>query len=157
MEETKPQLFAVLAEIKDYASPLYLIDLTFARLIDDVVLPYQTDQAFFIDGVPLKREKLVRLKILKQSETFGRTFRDLHWRMRETSSVEGKKLLGDQYDTRLAAVFRECGEDVTSQVIKAYDTSIKPRLKDYIPKREELISTALTLFIESVKILNKSA
>lgn len=157
METEKPQLFAVLAEANGYGAPLYLVGLTFARLVDDVVVPYQTDQPFFIDGVSLKRDRLVRMKILKQSKMFGSIFHDLHWRLRESGDVQNKKILGDQYDTRLAAIFRECGEDVTSQVIKAYDSTIKPSLKDYIPKREELISAALTIFVESMKVLNKGS
>jgi hypothetical protein len=54
---------------------------------------------------------------------------------------------------RLQALFRELGEDVTSQVIKAYAAKIKPSLRDYIPKREELIQAALTIFVESIKVL----
>jgi hypothetical protein len=47
--------------------------LTFARLMDEVVLPYQTDEAFFIDGAPLKRQNLKRLKIIKQQDFFDTT------------------------------------------------------------------------------------
>ena len=54
----------------------------------------------------------------------------------------------------MEALLREHGEDVTSQVISAYDKTIKHQLKDYLPKREELIKTTLQVFIESVKLLN---
>jgi hypothetical protein len=57
--------FAVFAEAEGQSKPLILINLTFARLLDDVVVPYQTGEPFFIDGAPLKREKLSKLKIIK--------------------------------------------------------------------------------------------
>src|SRR5262245_8112514 len=131
--------FAVLAEIKDYDRPLYLTQITFARLIDDVVLPYQTGEAFFIDGVPVTRERLVRLKIIKQASDFAGILDHFHDTMRN-AAPEIRKIFGEQYETRLSAILRECGEDVTSQVIKAFDSKIKPSAKDYLPKREELIS-----------------
>jgi hypothetical protein len=67
--------------------------------------------------------------------------------------IEKQKLYAEQYHVRLEALLRESGEDVTSQVIKAYDRTIKPSLKDYIPKREELTKAALTVFVESIKAL----
>ena len=42
---------AVLAEKKDYERPLYLHSLSFGRLMDDVVVPYEAGDAFFVDGV----------------------------------------------------------------------------------------------------------
>jgi hypothetical protein len=63
-------------------------------------------------------------------------------------------MLAEQYDVRLKAVFREMGEDVTSQAIKAFNTEIKPSLKDYLPKRKELIDAATRVFIESLRFLN---
>lgn len=63
--ETK---FAVVAEKRGHGKSLYLHDLTFARLIDDVIVPYESDKPFFIDGVPLKRDELTRIKIVQQSQ-----------------------------------------------------------------------------------------
>jgi hypothetical protein len=137
-------------------APLILTHLTFASLMDDVVVPYQTGEPFFIDGAPLKREKLTKLKIIKQQEFFSRTFHDLHHGMRWGSALEKQRLYADQYHVRLEALLRESGEDVTSQVIKAYDRTIKPSLKDWIPKREELTKAALTLFVESMKTLGRA-
>ena len=57
---------------------------------------------------------------------------------------------------RLEALLRWATEDVTTQVIKAFDTSIKPKLKDYLPKREELISAATGVFIQAIKALGGS-
>ena len=67
-----------------------------------------------------------------------------------------QKLLGEQYYTRLEALFRETSEDVTSQVISAFNTEIKPRLKDYLPSRKELIDAALKVFVESLCALGGS-
>lgn len=48
---------------------------------------------------------------------------------------------------------REHGDDVTSQVLKAYDRRIKPGLKAYLPEREELIKAAMEIVVESMKKL----
>jgi len=54
------------------------------------------------------------------------------------------------------ALLRETGEDVTSQVVKAYKQTIGTRIKDYLPKREELIAAAFQLFLQGVKMLGGS-
>lgn len=154
-DQKKEDVFAVFAEADGQSKPLIMTHLTFARLMDEAVLPYQTDEPFFIDGAPLKRQNLKRLKIIKQQEFFHDTFHDLHHSMRWGSDLKKQQLYAEQYHIRLEALLRESGEDVTSQILKAFDRSIKPSLKDYIPKREELIKAALTLFVESMKALNK--
>jgi hypothetical protein len=154
-ERKSEEDFAVFAEAADQSKPLILTHLTFARLMDDVVLPFQTDEAFFIDGAPLKKKDLKRLKIIKQKEFFNTTFSDLHHAMRFSHDLKKQQLYAEQYHIRLEALLRESGEDVTSQVLKAFDKTIRPSLKDYIPKREELINAALSLFVESMKALSK--
>lgn len=144
--------FTVIAEADGHSSPLVLTNLPFARLMDDVVVPYQGDEPFFIDGAPLARQRLKKLKIIRQKEFFEVSFGDLHYNLRE-GTVPIQKLYGEQYHVRLEALLREAGDDVTSQIIKAYDQKIKPSLKEYLPKREELISAALKIFLESIKVL----
>lgn len=152
----KEDLFAVFAEADSHSRPLIMTHRTFARLMDEVVLPYQTDQAFFIDGAPLTRKQLKRLKLIKQSGFFDHVFKQLHETIREpVYDLKLKQVYAEQYQVRLEALLREQGEDVTSQIVKAFDTKIKPSLKDYIPKREELIKAALDLFVESMKALAK--
>jgi len=153
--ETTNLMFAVIAEVKDNDKPLYLHNLNFARLMDDIVVPYQNKDPFFIDGVPTKSENLKRIKIIQQKESFAELFDDLHNRLRLGMS-SGRRVPAEDYQVKLYALFREAGEDVTSQVIKAYDTKIKPSIADYLPKREELISGALKVFIEAMKILGRS-
>ena len=62
-------------------------------------------------------------------------------------------MLGEQYHARVEAILRGNGEDVTSQVLSAFNSTIKPRLKDYLPKKEELIKAALEVFVNQVKAL----
>lgn len=155
-KQKKDDVFAVFAESDGQSKPLIMTHLTFARLMDEVVLPYQTDEAFFIDGAPLKKKDLKRLKILKQEDFFGDTLRELHHGMRWNGhDLKMRQLYTDQYHIRLEALLRESGEDVTSQVIKAFDKTIRPSIKDYLPKREELIKAALEIFVESMKALSK--
>lgn len=148
--------FAVFAEVSGHEKPLLMTGLTFPRLIDDVVVPFEGKEPFFVDGAPVTREKIQRLKIIRQTSDFEGFFHDLHWRLRERNLSE-QKVLAEQYHIRLEAMLRECGEDVTSQVVKAFDATIRPRLKDYLPKREELIGAALRVFIEGLRTLGGGA
>ncbi len=144
--------FAVVAEKTGYGKPLYLHDLTFARLIDDVVVPYESNKPFFIDGVSVKRGELAKIKILQQAQDFSEQFSRLHLYVTMPKS-KGMHVTTTEYPVRLDALFRGTGDDVTSQVIQAFDVKIRPKLKDYLPKREELISAAFQVFVESMKRL----
>ena len=44
--------FIVWAESTSHDKPLIMTDLPPARLFDDIVVPYQTDRVFFVDGEP---------------------------------------------------------------------------------------------------------
>jgi hypothetical protein len=146
------QLFGVIAEVAGRDKQLVLLNLTFGRLIDEIVKPYDTDEAFFIDGVPVKRSEIRRIKIISLTDQFLVGLEDLNYglTMRENST---QKIYGDQYETRFEHLLRTTAEDVTSQIVKAYNHAVKPRLKDYLPKREELISAATTFFVEAMKAL----
>lgn len=155
MNDTTPTasgLFAIFAESTDLDRPLFLHDLTFPRLIDDVVLPYDQDRPFFIDGAPVTRAKLRRIKIIRQNELFQSNFHNLHLKL-EMSSPAASAQLAAHYHTFIEAIFREGGDDVTAQVLKTFDTTIKPRLKDYLPNRTELIELASRVFVEALKTL----
>lgn len=150
--EEKEVLYAVFAEARGHQKPLLQIEMTFARLIDDIIVPYQTSEAFFIDGAPLKTEQISRIKVLKLGDHFSRSKWDFDRKLSRGSAQE-MKVLGDQYSTRFEHILRQHSEDVTSQVLKAFNQVIKPSIKDYLPKREELISAATKIFVESVKAL----
>ncbi len=155
MTETQKEseaIFAVFAEAVDYDKPLIQAGLPFGRLIDEIVVPYQNGEPFFIDGAPLTRKTIRKLKILKENKDCQELLNDFHWKLRNWNDKEYKHL-ADQYLVRIEAILRESGTDVTAQIIKAFDTTIKPSLKDYLPKRNELISAAMRVFIESLKSL----
>ena len=153
MSEEKKELFAVFAEVQDFDKPLILTNLTFARLLDDIVVPFENEEQFFIDGVPADKKKVRKLKILRQKDRFPGLFEDFNIALRR-GEIERQKTYGQQYHTRLEAILREGCEDVTSQVIKAFDSKIRPRLKEYLPKRNELIEAASAFFWEGVKKLS---
>jgi hypothetical protein len=146
-------LFAVFAEVQGFDKPLILTNLTFARLLDDIVVPFENEEPFFIDGVPADKKKVRMLKILRQKDRFPGLFEDFNFALRR-GEIERQKTYGQQYHTRLEAILREGCEDVTSQVIKAFDSKIRPRLKEYLPKRNELIEAASAFFWEGVKKLS---
>jgi hypothetical protein len=151
-EVEKEQLYAVFAEAQGHQKPLLQIELTFPRLIDDIIVPYQTGEMFFIDGAPVTPDKINRIKVLKLTEHFSRSKWDFDRKLSRGSAQE-MKVLGDQYSTRFEHIMRQHSEDVTSQVLKAFNQVIKPSIKDYLPKRDELISAATKIFVESIKAL----
>ena len=120
-----------------------------------MVVPFEKKEPFLIDGASLKCDKIRRLKILRQKETFKTAFADLHCGLRRQEK-DLQKIYGEQYHVRLEAALREGCEDVTSQVIKAFDMKIKPKLKDYLPKRKELIKATYQVFLTAMKILSNN-
>lgn len=153
MTDWTDQKFAIYAEAADIARPLIMTGLTVGRLIDEIVHPYEADESFFVDGAPLKRAKLKRIKILKENEGSARSLAILHHALRTGSDPHKQKVLGDQYHVRVEAIPRDCTEDVTSQVIRAFNVTIRPRLKDYLPKKEELIKAAMEALVSQLKTL----
>jgi hypothetical protein len=141
--------FAVLAEKKGLEKALYLHGLTFGQLMEDVVVPYESEDPFFIDGVPVQKKELARIKIVRQSANFMRVFNDLHSYLHRGGSKNF--VPAADYPVRMDAVMRGDGEDVTGRILNAYKEGILPRIKEYLPKRQELITAALHLFLEASK------
>ncbi len=148
----REDLYAVYAEADGHDRPLLQLDLTFGRLMDDIVVPYQSNEPFFVDGASVTAAKLKRIKILKLKERFARSRANFDVAL-TLSDAQVRKIYGEQYATRFEHLLREHSDDVTAQVIKVFNQVIKPSLKDYLPKREELISAALKIFIEGIKTL----
>lgn len=151
--ETIGPQYAVVCEAVGHDRALLMHDQSFAQVIDEIVVPLEDGKPFFIDGVPLTKEKVRRLKILQQDPFFSKSLATLHWQLRAHSDVKLKQMLGEQYPIRFEALLRESAKDVTAQVMRAFSTEIKPRLRDYLPNRQELIGAALKVFTESVKLL----
>lgn len=155
--EVEPLQFAVYANVDGHRSPLLALHLPFGRLLNDIVLPYQTERPFFIDGVPVSKAAIQRIKIVQETAGLRRLLGWLHDGMRR-GPIDKQRIFADQYHVRLEAVFREAADDapdVTAQIIDAFDRRVKPSLKDYLPKREELISAALSLFLEGARLLGR--
>ena len=153
-EQQSEAKFGVIAEVEGRSTALVLLNLPFGRLIDEVVVPYDSDEPFFVDGVPVTRKTIRRIKVVMLSEPFTHGMRELE-RGLTLGEHQNRKVYGDQYTTRFEHLLRTKAQDVTAQVIKAYNQAVKPRIKDYIPKREELISTATTIFVEAMKALSR--
>ncbi len=151
-EENNEKIFAVIAEAEGYKKQLVLLDLPFGRLLDEVIVPYDSDESFFIDGVPVTKSNIRRIKIVELGAYYRDGIHEIERGMTRGDKVKNKTY-GDQYETRFEHVLRTTTTDVTSQVIKAYNQAVKPNIKDYMPKREELISAATKVFIEGMKAL----
>ena len=142
--------FIVWAEATGHDRPLIMTDLPPARLFDDIVVPYQTNDNFFVDGAPLKVKDLRRIKILRAKPYLSSALNKFRFGLTR-ADPRIRKTYGDQFHVRYEAILREYSEDVTAQIIKAFDRAIKPSIQDYLPRREELIQAAMKMFVEAVK------
>jgi hypothetical protein len=149
------RLFAVLAEVQGYPNQLVLLDLPFGRLMDEIVVPYENDDTFFVDGVPASKQTVRRIKIVEIGRNYSHGMHEIERGMTRGDKAKNKTY-GDQYKTRFEHVLRTTTIDVTAQVLKAYSQVIKPSMKDYLPKRQELIGAATRAFVEGMKVLGGS-
>lgn len=147
-------LFGIVAELESHQKQLVLLNLTFGRLIDEIVVPYEENQPFFIDGVPVTKDKIRRIKIIKLDQKFRDSIHQFERGMTR-GEHQHQKIYGEQYETRFEHILRVDTDDVTAQIIKAYAQAVKPSIKDYLPKRQELISAATTVFVEAMKTLTR--
>lgn len=148
-------LYTVMAIRKHESTQLVMIRLTWERLMEDVVIPYDTGEMFFIDGAPVKATDLDRMKILLQGPRFDPEFRNLHSHLR-TSDLKGKEMYAKQYPVFFNALLQNYCQDVTSQVIKAFRTEVKPRLKDYLPEKKDILDAGVKFFSETFKAIATS-
>jgi len=73
----------------------------------------------FIDGVPVERATLRRIKIIKQDRKFTQDLHRLHNRIRNPTDSNLYTPIAD-YPGRLRALFQAQSLDVTSDIINAY-------------------------------------
>jgi hypothetical protein len=146
-------LFTVVAVRKLEPTQLVMIRLSWERLTEDILIPYETPgEIFFIDGAPVKATDLDRLKILLQGPSFDGEFRRLHMHLR-TQDIKGKEMYAKQYPVFLNALLQAYCQDVTSQVISAFRTKVKPRLKDYLPEKKDILDAGIKLLSETFKTI----
>ena len=92
MTETEADpTFAILAEHKQSERPLIMSGLTFGRLMDEIVLPYDSNEPFFIDGVPTLRADLKRIKIVRESDALKHRVSELHWKLPRESTGRNRQ------------------------------------------------------------------
>jgi hypothetical protein len=149
MEEsalTNDMKFAVVAETSKYPKPLLFHDLTLSKLLEDVVVPYNSDEHFFIDGVPLCADSICRIKVLLQHDDFAKRIRALYETISDSSGdlrlAHMRHLAIAEYTMRVEGILRSSAEDITTQVIRAYVTEIKPEASgttEFVSKRTPLI------------------
>ena len=147
MADEKGPAFAVVAEKRDYPQPLFMMGLPLEQLYRDIVTKYEEGNPFFIDGVPVSKTDLLRIKIVRQKADFEAKLNELHWNVRFLNRDSGRFIPIADYPGRLVALFRECGTDVTSNVIDAYQA--KKKLK--IPV-DQIVDAASKMAIELMKM-----
>ena len=152
----KPQTtFAIFAEVKEEGRPLVMSGLSFGRLLDEIIKPWDSNEPFFVDGALVRPDQLRKLKVIQESEHLVSQLSLFHHKLRRATGTDLKHL-SESYHTQIEAIFRSCGQDVTAQVLNAYTSTVKPKLADYLPKREELVSGAFQVFLLAMKALSST-
>ena len=139
--------FTLLAVRKSSPEVLLQLDLPWERLMEDIVIPFESGEPFFVDGAPVKATELDRMKILVNGPEFSSHVNRLHWLMR----AGDVHLDASQYHLRLETLTREDCTDITSQVISAFITAVKPKLTDHLPDKKALFDAAIQLVIAGTK------
>ena len=150
-DESEKGTFCVYAKVRSLNKPLLMFGLSFGRVVDDVLIPLEKNERIYLDGVPSKKEDVLQLKILKETLNFKQAYSGFHHELHNAHDIKRRELVAKNYDLMLEDLMRRTCEDITSQVIKAFDNSIKPKLSDYLPKKEELIKGALEALLASLK------
>jgi hypothetical protein len=68
-----------------------------------------------------------------------------------TSGPELRQQYLTHYKVHLEALTREKCTDITSQVISAFNTAVKPKLSDHLPDKKVLFDAAIQLVIAGTK------
>ena len=130
------------------------MDLQWARLMTEIVTPYDSGDMFFVDGAPVKATELDQLKILLNGPEFDRAFAALNWNLKH-GDAKSRGMHAKQYPTFVEAMLREHCVDVTSQVISAFRTAVKPRLRDHLPDTKTIFDAGIALLVEGMKAWSK--
>jgi hypothetical protein len=97
--------FGVIAEVAERRRPLVLLNLPLGRLIDEIIVPYDRGEPFFIDGVSIARNSITRIKVVELSGAFESAMREFE-NMLNRGKVENQRIWGDQYETRFEHILR---------------------------------------------------
>lgn len=142
--------FTILAVRKSNPEPLLQMDIPWERLMEDVVEPYDSGEMFFIDGAPVKASEMDRLKILVNGPQFQEMFAWLNQGLR-ASDAKKREVTAKNYHVLVEALLRERCTDITSQVVSAFRTAVKPKLSDRLPDKKVLFDAAIKLLIEGTR------
>jgi hypothetical protein len=137
--------FAVLAEKEGDIRSLFLHGLTITKLYEHIVVPYEEDKPFFVDGVPLERKTLRRIKIIREDQEFVQDLDRLHNRVQLPRASDMHTPIAD-YPGLLVSLFQERNVDVTSDVINAYREKKKLKLP-----LDELIAAAAQIATAAIR------
>ena len=92
--------FIVWAEATGHDKPIILTDLPPPRRFDDIVVPYPTNEFFFIDGASVTVKDVQRIKILRAKQP---ELAEALWMFHQEltrGATQNRKTYGDQFHVR---------------------------------------------------------
>ncbi|MDA2923653.1 hypothetical protein MYX65_03180 [Acidobacteria bacterium AH-259-L09] len=132
--------FAVIAKTERY----HLDRLKFAELIDTLVAIYEDET--YLPGKKFTLDTQEELGKLKRDHRRSK-LSIVQYEDEEKFNVQFFRLLADDEPT----VITECADDVTKQVLDAFQQKVYPEVKHYAQECEKLIKEAWKVFIEAGK------
>jgi hypothetical protein len=85
--------------------------------MEDVIIPYETGERFFIDGAPMSAGDLARIKVVQEDDASKHAMVDLHYFLQKPKLPRG--VTPEDYPTRLDGIFRGCTPAGGGSVIRA--------------------------------------
>jgi len=164
-----PQAMAVFVQLKEGGEELLVRNMTLERVLEEVVVPYNTSELFFIDGIRADASKIHRIKILVQQPDFevlmSELFKTIAGRSPQflPNSPRAKSATEDAIrnkSERITAIVEQYSEDITSQMMDAYAATMMgsvSKLQDFQDERKALLDGFRKRVIDSVQAIATGA
>ena len=108
----REEVYAIIAEVANHA-PLSELHLPLASLLAAYVAPYEAGEPFFVDGMSVTKDTLLRFKVVRESAYFQNELSSMGRKMRRQSTEAGKGT-AKNYNVIFEDLLRNHTTDVTN-------------------------------------------
>lgn len=163
-QEDKPKLFAVFIQLHQDKETYLDYNCTFEQIVENVIVPYNTKEPFFVDGINTDATKIKRIKILVQKPDFTHKITDLHHTIsgakfsRQRAHIERLKALQTK-DQQILSIVETLADDITPQVMSAYvatEMSNIEKREQYQADRPRLYEQYKTRILDTMQAIATS-
>ena len=153
MDNRKEPTFVVMLGLAGEKRPIFQSGYPLGRLLDEVVVPHETDEKFLVAGRWVERgDGIESLRVIRGDSTLVANLFDIH-RAQAHGAKESAKSY-EQYALRVIGAVEAFGEDITAQVLSAYKRTLKDKLSEWVPKNKaDITAKVMATLLESLEAL----